>query len=224
MGHRVEAAEVAESGSLQDDCGVGSRMIRPCVAVLLGAWLGCVASAGVASAQAEPRDEKDAKAKQLFNAGKLAYEEGHFESALENFRAAYELSGRTALLYNLGKAAERARRDDEALEAYEKYMAGEPDPSTTEYVEQRIAFLREQQAKATPLAVPPPEQTNAGPVAATQPGPADRGEETLVDKWWFWGIVGVGVAAITVTIAVAASGEDDPKKGDVGGVITTLSL
>jgi tetratricopeptide (TPR) repeat protein len=179
----------------------------------------------------DPVPSTDMKARKLFQAGRLAYREGQFDTAVENFRAAYELSPRAGLLFNLGMAAERARRDQEALQAYESYLKQEPEAHNRSYVESRIEFLREvladDEAAAEGAADGTAEagETRPGPAAAVAPDPAADSEGdggSLLSRWWFWGAIGVGVAALTTTVIVASSGEDDPIRGDVGGVVTTL--
>lgn len=214
--------------------------------VCLSISLSTLALAAPARAQeaaaGSSKADRDAKARQLFEAGRIAYEEGLFDNAVENFRAAYKLSGRTALLYNLGMAAERARLDEEALQAFETYLANNPSAQNRGYVEQRIAFLREAIAEREAKAAADAEAARAeaaaedeptpqaAPTAALAPdpeyqGPSDTAEDKgLLSKWWFWTAVGVGAAAITTGIILATSGEDDPIRGDIGGTITTLQV
>ena len=75
---------------------------------------------------AEPQQEEpaelDDQARQLFVHGRDAYYEQHFEDALKYYRAAYQLSGRPELQYNIGQAADKLHRDAEALEAFEAYL------------------------------------------------------------------------------------------------------
>src|SRR5687767_8425343 len=92
-----------------------------------------------AAPQWEGRDEE---ARQLFEAGAIAYRDGHYEDAEPYFRRAYELSHRAQLLFNLGKAAERARHDDAALAAYEEFLRLDPNTDLRARVETRIAALR----------------------------------------------------------------------------------
>ncbi|MGB5703200.1 MAG: hypothetical protein WBM48_10330, partial [Polyangiales bacterium] len=56
-------------------------------------------SAAIAQS-ASSRDAKIEAAKTAFAAGTGAYAEGDFETALERFRRAYELTGSPDLLYN----------------------------------------------------------------------------------------------------------------------------
>jgi tetratricopeptide (TPR) repeat protein len=94
----------------------------------------------LASAQA-PSEADDLEARSLYEAGARAYDSGRYDRALDYFRRAYELSGRAALLFNVGQAAEHLRLDREALEAYERYLAAGPEPAVRAQVEARVAIL-----------------------------------------------------------------------------------
>lgn len=83
----------------------------------------------------------DEEARALFQAGSVAFDEGRYENALEHFRRAYELSRRPALLYNVGVAAERVRRDEEALAAFQQFLREVPDTPQRTAVEARVAIL-----------------------------------------------------------------------------------
>lgn len=105
----------------------------------LALWVSCVLCAPPSvSAQGS-----DAEARALFNAGEVAYSEGRYESALDYFRRAYDLSGRALLLYNIGSAAEHVRQDAAALEAFERYLRDTPEDAPHRVaVAARVEFLR----------------------------------------------------------------------------------
>jgi tetratricopeptide (TPR) repeat protein len=104
----------------------------------------CIAPAGGARAQRSQADEaRLADAKEAFDVGSRAYEDGDFESALASFRRAYELTGSPDLLYNIATVSDRMRRDEEALEAYKGYLEARPKSADREHVEGRIEVLRE---------------------------------------------------------------------------------
>lgn len=105
--------------------------------VFVGSLIVTGALASTASAQGS-----DEEARALYSAGEIAYNEGRFQSALDYFQRAYELSSRPALLYNIGSAAERVRQDDVALAAFERYLAEMPEAPNRPAVEARIQILR----------------------------------------------------------------------------------
>lgn len=117
------------------------------------------ASAG-ALAQEDP--SRDREARGLFDAGVSAYEGGRYDEALRYFQRSYELSGRHALLYNIGSAAERAREDEVALQAYEEYLRRLPDADNRPRVETRVAALRDLIARGDRRDDPPPPTRGGG--------------------------------------------------------------
>lgn len=78
---------------------------------------------GAALAQDLNADAADEEARSRFQAGRLAFEHRRFDEALQDFRRAYELSGRHDLLFNVARCLDRLGRDEEALEAYREYLA-----------------------------------------------------------------------------------------------------
>lgn len=177
---------------------------------------------------------RDDEARSLFEAGRTAFAAGRFESALARFREAYELSGRAALLYNIGTAADRLRRDAEALEAFRAYVAAEPDAENRAEVESRIAVLERAIAAAQPAPAvdAPPEPA---PDAVATPALGDPGAEddraarggSIAEEWWFWTLIGVVVIGAGVGIGVGAavsSGEtvQPPLPGTSGSVAIAL--
>jgi len=193
-------------------------------AVLLAAVL---AYRPVAAAQDEPEvaaegevDVHDAEARSLFDAGSLAFEQGRYEEALERFVRAHELSGRAALLYNIGTTHDRLRNDAEALEAFERYLEAEPDSARRAEIEARIAVLRDQVARAA--AVPTPEETaRSVPPDTGGAGPID---EESGSTWWIWATAGVLLAGAVVVavLLLAGGGTQDAIPGDEGMVWSTL--
>jgi tetratricopeptide (TPR) repeat protein len=96
----------------------------------------------LAQEAAAPSARADAQARQLYLEGDEAYAAGDYELAVSRFARAYELSGRPALLFNLGNAYERKGAFKEAAEALRRYLEG-PDAHDREAVERRIARLEE---------------------------------------------------------------------------------
>ena len=115
--------------------------------MIVGAAVGTLGLVGPAHAQTQldevARSEADdAAAREQFVLGRAAYRGADYDAALDYFTRAYELSGRSALLYNVGISADRLGRDEEAIEAFEKYLEDTVDPSRGQEVRERLAFLR----------------------------------------------------------------------------------
>jgi tetratricopeptide (TPR) repeat protein len=103
-------------------------------------WLGALMAWGPAPAAADADTDEEARA--LYQAGRIAFDQGRFDSALDYFQRSYELSGRPALLFNIGTAADRLRKDKIALEAFERYLEEVPDAADAASVRSRIGVLR----------------------------------------------------------------------------------
>jgi hypothetical protein len=175
---------------------------------------------GTASARAD--EKSDAEAKALFQAGREAFDGGRYEVALARWQDAYDLSGRTALLYNIGLAHDRLRHDGEALSAFKTYLAQIPQADNRDEVEGRIRALeaaqREREEVATPPAVAVPtaeEAARRAPLerarqeARPAPRTESREDRSVTSKWWFWTGVGLVVAGgIVAGVAVASSASD----------------
>lgn len=155
-------------------------------------------------------------ARQSFEAARNAYAQGDYEAALRDFQRSYDLSHRTMLLYNIGMALDRLRRDEEAIAAYEKYLAANTTADNRQVVEQRLAVLRAAVAKqqAHVQTAPTPEETaraqiQSQPVAAASSEPSDRETpQPIYKKWWLWTSIGaVVVAGAVVGIVVSQSGD-----------------
>jgi tetratricopeptide (TPR) repeat protein len=84
----------------------------------------------------------DAAAREYFERGRAAFEQADYEGALVFFRHAYRLSGRPALQYNIGVAADRLQREEEALEAFRFYLDETQSPTREAEVRGRIEALQ----------------------------------------------------------------------------------
>lgn len=107
------------------------------------------------------------------------YQLGRYSDAAREFQAAYELSQRPELLFNLGRALENAGRDREAFEAYERFeAAGAPgiDPAT---LRSRIEALR---ARLPRAAAPVAPTVTLRPPTAVTPTPPPRIERPSASR------------------------------------------
>ena len=137
----------------------------------LTVWAAAPASAqspaGGSESQAESAavptlDDDDREARQLFLSGQRAFVEGRFEDALFNFKQSYSLSGRPALLYNIGAAQDRLRRSRDALDSFEQYLDLAPDADNAREVRARVELLRtELEQEATQVSVAEPVDSDA---------------------------------------------------------------
>ena len=108
------------------------------------AGLGCAAcSASFAPCRGRSRRRTTPRRASTSSAVESAFEQADYESALVYFRHAYRLSHRGELQYNIGVAADRLQREEEALEAFEHYLEENEDPAREAEVQERIIALRQ---------------------------------------------------------------------------------
>jgi tetratricopeptide (TPR) repeat protein len=129
----------------------------------------------------------------LYNDGRNAYERKDYQVAADDFRRAFDLSHRPALLYNIARALEALQRLDEAVDAYRTYLRVEPDASDRAAIEAQVRALDEL------------IEQRAG-----RPGPP-RPRKPIYRAWWLWTAVGVVAAAgIAVGLGVGLSQNSNP--------------
>jgi tetratricopeptide (TPR) repeat protein len=186
-------------------------------------WIGMavmwLAVTSVVNAQGSPAAE-DEVARNLFQAGKTAYEAGNYDDALRYFEDAHNRSHRPQLLYNIGQAADRLRNDQKALTAFKAYLAALPDADNRAEVENRIRALERTHEAPTPSET----ARAATPTNPSVPLTSTSDDDAITSKWWFWTAIG-GVAVVAVITAVALSSSDTtqgPIDGNTGVTVMTL--
>lgn len=105
-------------------------------------------TASVAMGQAE---DDTARARGHYERGVSLYDEGQFDGALAEFEAAYALSHRASLLFNIGQIHARLGHAVEATESLERYLTEVPDvsPDRRAAVESELATQRGRIARVT---------------------------------------------------------------------------
>jgi tetratricopeptide (TPR) repeat protein len=135
-------------GDMKRSRGIIFRWSCACAVALV------VAVSGAGSAHGQEATD-DAAGREYFERGRVAFDNAEYESALVYFRHAHRLSGRGELQYNIGVAADRLQREEEALEAFQHYLEETRDPTREEEVRERMDALEQSIAerKATELAL-----------------------------------------------------------------------
>jgi len=181
---------------MEEAWGMASRW--RCVALL---FCGVLAAAGPAFAQGKANDSA---ARKQFERGRTAFENTDYEQALVHFRNAYRLSQRGQLQYNIGIAASRLQRDEEALRAFQNYLEEVENPPREQEVLKRIAALEEEieQKKEAERQLTEAEggseKSNRGSSGRKVPRSAIIGSSVL-------GAVGVG-GIVAMSVGLAQSG------------------
>ena len=101
--------------------------------------------------------QDDDAARQHFRLGQAHYDNGNFAQAAEEFQQAYELSGRSQLLYNVYLAHRDALQTQQARDALHQYLDEVPNPPDEDRLRARLHHLN--QALANQPAVTEPEVT-----------------------------------------------------------------
>jgi tetratricopeptide (TPR) repeat protein len=205
-----------------------TRILAVAIALAVSALAPAPALAEEAAAP-DPREQAREHARQ----GRLQYQLGRFDQALEEYAAAYELDPVPALLFNIGQCHRQLGDHERAIFFYEGFLRDSPDAPNRATVESLLAESRaelaRQRAAAEATATPPdagattpaaePEQPDASqaepePAAAAGPVATTRDADTrpVYRRWWFWTIIGVALAATAtgVGVGVATSSSEDP--------------
>jgi tetratricopeptide (TPR) repeat protein len=106
------------------------------------------------AAWAEEADDPDTEiAQRHFQAGSERYNARAYEEALREFEAARGAKPVPALDYNIGRCYDRLERYPEAVAAYRRYLAAEPEASDAAEVRERVRVLEARAGNAPALAL-----------------------------------------------------------------------
>ena len=153
----------------------------------------------------------DEAARQLFMAGRALYQSGRFSEAADQWQRAYDLSGRSQLLYNVYVARRDAGQVEPAANALRQYLDEVEDAPDRVTLEARLQALESQlesqraQQEATRAAEAQAAEARAAAEAASR-----EDEDTRSPIPWI--VAGVGGAlviagAITGGLALGAVSE-----------------
>ena len=184
------------------------------IACALALMLGLVATAAPSRVCAQDDRRNDEAGREYFERGRAAFEEADYERALVYFEHAYRLSGRGELHYNIGVACDRLQREDEALEAFEQYLATTPNATREAEVRERMEALRQSIAerKATELAL----QEASMRAQRSEPVDGARLPKATIAGGTALAVIGAGgIAAMGVGLAKNGSCSEE-----VGGTCT----
>lgn len=162
---------------------------------------------GASPAHADPK----ADVKAHMEAAAAAYKEGRFEDTLVELNKAYAIDPRPELHYSIGQVYVKLDRCNDAILAYESFLATKPSRDRADLANQAIATCKAQLAQK-PQPAPPPQQpqvkdggtavdTEAPPGVEPAPPPAGGGGApapiepvTDVRPAWYKDKLGLGLA------------------------------
>lgn len=199
---KIRPVSELREGSLDLYLGGMADGSKALLLALLAA-LALVVGAGGAPAYAQETPD-DAAGREYFERGRAAFDEADYETALVYFRHAYRLSRRGELQYNIGVAADRLQREEEALEAFRHYLDETEEPLREAEVRERIEALERTMAEraATKRAL---EEAAMQPRASVDPSDRARLPTSAI-------VGGSALAALGVA-GVAAMGAGLSKNG-----------
>jgi tetratricopeptide (TPR) repeat protein len=171
-----------------------------------------VAFAGPARAQPVTPEES---ARAHHEQGRLQFSLGRYETAISEYRKAYELRADPSFLFDIAEAYRSLGAAERAVFFYRRYLTAHPNPPNRPEVEAQIARLEPDI---------PPESRSGNLAAAAEPSrspllPTTFGREravhdserNVIGRWWFWTAVGT-VAAVGATLAIVAIGNRNEQK------------
>jgi hypothetical protein len=95
------------------------------------------------------------EARSHYEQGQKLYEEGHYEEAIAEYKAAYQLKPHWSLLYNIGQAYERVLDYAASVEWFDRYLKDSPpDAEKRLLVENRLRVLRNLPARVSVTTAP----------------------------------------------------------------------
>ncbi|MGZ3438894.1 MAG: tetratricopeptide repeat protein [Polyangia bacterium] len=108
-------------------------------------------------------------AREHYQKGSVAYELGHYDTAIAEYEAAYQAFNEPSLLYNLGQTHRLAAHWAQAVRFYKMYLLKVPDAPNRADVEAKIAALNATIEREGKAAGNPPDQAIASKPAPTAP-------------------------------------------------------
>jgi tetratricopeptide (TPR) repeat protein len=122
----------------------------------------------IVTALAQPRAEE---AQQLTEQGLAHYNVGEYDKAIDEFKRAYLISKRPALLFNIAQAQRLKGDCKEALQTYKAYLRADPAANRSK-IESRIAEMEKCVKEKPEVAPPPTPESPPTPPSTPAPTPA----------------------------------------------------
>jgi tetratricopeptide (TPR) repeat protein len=149
--------------------------------------------------------------------GRLQYSLGRYETAISEFRKAYELRADPAFLFDIAESYRSLGSPERAVFFYRRYLTTHPNPPNRPQVEAQIARIEPtippgEAVGPTGLRMSPSGRASAAasaPLFSRELQPGSHGG--LHRTWWFWAAVGT-LAAVGATVAIVAFGGNGDDK------------
>ena len=122
---------------------IRSSLIVLCVQ--MAASVHCVTTCAQAKVDNQTR-ELERRAQQLFDQAQALYAQREFQAAIEAFLESERLAPTANVAFNIAQTCELAGRNEDAFNAYQRYLAYRSDPSAAVVVARRLDALLERVA------------------------------------------------------------------------------
>jgi tetratricopeptide (TPR) repeat protein len=158
------------------------------------------------------KDAKDttSRARALTLEAKSAFNEGRFTQAAELLEQAYALEPSPSLLYNRARALQQAGDKRRAIEAWERYLASQPNASDEGAIRSSIQQLQGELASEAQLAERARAEKDRADREARERAQAEAalGARARTPSPWPWVAAGLGLAGVGVggTLGAVAGG------------------
>ena len=168
----------------------------------------------MAQSTAREADLTDQRARAHYTVGVAMYDAGRFPEAATEFQAAYDLSHRSALLYNCYVAYRDSSQATRARDSLAQYLEEVPDAPNRLHLMARLEALNTEIAAAEAIAAEQEAQRLAAEQAARDATLAQQAAEhqaeqlTHVRPWWPWVLFGGGIVAVSAGIGVGVWNND----------------
>ncbi len=168
----------------------------------------------MAQSTAREADLTDQRARAHYTVGVAMYDAGRFPEAATEFQAAYDLSHRSALLYNCYVAYRDSSQATRARDSLAQYLNEVPDAPNRLHLMARLEALNTEIAAAEAIAADQEAQRLAAEQAARDAALAQRAAElqaeqlTHVRPWWPWVLFGGGIVAAGTGVGIGVWNND----------------
>jgi tetratricopeptide (TPR) repeat protein len=182
--------------------------------------IGVMTVAAAAPSRTAPPPPPADGARLHHEAGRAHVAQGRFESAIAEYRKAYELRADPSYLLDIAEAYRALRFPEQAVFFYRRYLSAHPAPPNRPEIEAQIALLEPTRPAPSPPLLPLPARRRAGPDLGLEASrTVSEDERGVVGRWWFWAAVGA-LAATGATVAILAAGrrEDEAPSTMLGNV------
>ena len=151
--------------------------------------------------------------------GQLQFSLGRYETAISEFRKAYELRADPSFLFDIAEAYRSLGAPERAVFFYRRYLTTHPNPPNRPEVEARIALIEPSlppNGPSGPISLHPRPDPSASAAMLPSPPPKDQiglrdTERSMVGRWWFWTAIGT-LAAVGATLAILALASPAPRR------------